>query len=201
MRSVNSPSVKGVPTGKKRASRALERDGDLSKTRAIVQLNAARRLSRRGLELRVRLTGQMSDGILYSGERLGIGGESSVRGYRESLILADRGLVGSIELAQPFNLSGNRAARGNFDWGAFSAGLFLEGAQAWNARGPAPIPSGLASIGPSLAWQPSDALTLDLAWGIALTRARITGSRDLEDHGFHFRLTVHPLRLFHRTQR
>jgi hypothetical protein len=28
-----------------------------------------------------------------------------------------------------------------------------------------------------------------------LTSARITGSRDLQDHGFHFRLTVHPLRL------
>ena len=167
-------------------------------TALLVQLNHARRLSRRGLELRARLTGQMSDGVLYSGERLSFGGESSVRGYRESLLLGDRGVIGSLELAQPFSLSGAGGAGRGFNWGAFSIAAFADAGAAWNAEGPDPDPHWIASVGPALAWQPSDALTLSVAWGIALRDARITGSRDLQDDGLHVRLTFRPLRLLGR---
>jgi hemolysin activation/secretion protein len=164
----------------------------------LVQLNYARRLDRHGLELRARLTGQAADSILYSGERLAIGGAASVRGYRETLLLADRGLVGSIELARPFSLSGGGGARNGWDWGAFTAGLFADGALADNVAGPDPIPDAIAGIGLGLAWQPSDALSLRVDYGYALVDADQTGSRDLQDRGIHFRLTIHPLGLFAR---
>ena len=43
---------------------------------------------------------------------------------------------------------------------------------------------------------PSEALALDIAYGIALVDGGATGSRDLQDRGIHVRLTLHPLRLF-----
>jgi hemolysin activation/secretion protein len=91
----------------------------------LAQFNYARRLTDTGLEFRGRLTGQYSDGTLYSGERLSAGGDETVRGYRENLILADRGVIGSAELSHPLRLGAAPAPGSGFDWGAFSiAGFF-----------------------------------------------------------------------------
>jgi hemolysin activation/secretion protein len=160
----------------------------------LVQANYARRLAPNGLELRGRLTGQAANGVLYSAERLSIGGEASVRGYRETLILADQGLVGSVELALPFSLSGANAAARNFDWGAFTIAAFADAGTARNVGTPDPDPRTLASVGLSLAWQPSDAVSAQVAYGLALIDVDQTGSRDLQDRGLHFRFTVYPLR-------
>ena len=54
-------------------------------------------------ELRARLSGQWADGVLYSGERFSAGGETTVRGYRETLLLTDEGVIGSIEIARPIS--------------------------------------------------------------------------------------------------
>lgn len=161
----------------------------------LVQLNYARRLNGAGLELRARLTGQLANSVLYSGERLGIGGESSVRGYRETLLLADQGLVGSLELALPISLSGGNGARRAFDWGAFSIGGFLDGAYADNVEGTEPEPELIGAAGVSLSWQPSEAVALRLSYGHALVGVDPTGSRSLQDDGVHVRFTVYPLRL------
>lgn len=162
----------------------------------LVQLNYARRLSAGGLELRARITGQAASSILYSGERLSIGGESSVRGYRESLVLADEGLVGSVELARPFSLSGSSPGSRRFDWGAFTIAAFADAAYARNRAPPAAAPDAVGSLGLALTWQPSDALSLRVAYGHALVDVDPTGSRDIQDDGVHIRLFVRPLHLF-----
>ncbi|MBS0331258.1 MAG: ShlB/FhaC/HecB family hemolysin secretion/activation protein, partial [Proteobacteria bacterium] len=95
---------------------------------ALAQLNYARRLSTAGLELRARLAGQWTDGVVYAGERFSAGGEYTVRGYRENLLLADRGLIGSLELAQPVHLGDRRGAASGFDWGALAISAFVDGA-------------------------------------------------------------------------
>jgi hemolysin activation/secretion protein len=161
---------------------------------AIAQLNYARRLTPAGLELRARLTGQYSDGVLFSGERLSIGGERSVRGYRESLVIADRGLVGGVELARPLNLSGAPPGSRRFDWGAFTIAMFAEAGAGWNADGFNPRPRWLGSVGPALAWQPNEGLSVRVAWGIALNEAEVTGLRDWQDDGLHVRVVVRPFR-------
>ncbi len=168
-------------------------DADRNFHSLLVQLNYARRLDRHGLELRARLTGQIADSVLYSGERLAIGGAASVRGYRETLLLADRGLVGSIEMAHPFSISPRGRAPGGWNWGAFTAGIFADAALADNFNGPDPSPDKIASVGVMLAWQPSAALSLRIDYGRALVDADQVGSRDLQDRGVHFRLVFHPL--------
>ena len=163
---------------------------------ALAQLNVAKRIGA-GLELRGRLTGQYSGGTLYSGERLSIGGAGSVRGYRESLYLVDRGIVGSVELAYSFSLSG-RNGRAGADIGAFTASIFTDAAAFKNAAAPQPDRTTISSVGVSLAWTPSSALSAIASWGHALSDVELGGNRNLQDRGFHFRVMAHPLKLFTR---
>lgn len=159
------------------------------------QLNFAQRLSASGLELRGRVTALYAPEVLYSGERLSIGGSSSVRGYRESLYLVDRGVVGSLELAYPFSLSAKRRSSGP-DWGSFSASIFADGAKFGNAVAPKLDKTAIASVGAALAWTPVDALRAEVAYGHALKDVPLPQERNLQDHGVHFRVTFYPLRAF-----
>jgi hemolysin activation/secretion protein len=159
----------------------------------LVQLNYARRLNTKGLELRARATGQVSDSILYSGERLSSGGESTIRGYRENLLLTDKGLIGSVELSQRFSLSGGD--RSGFDWGGFAVAGFLDGARLYNAGRAMTPTSSLYSVGASLSWVPSDAILAKFSYGHALKDVGNTGKEDLQDRGIHFGITLYPLRL------
>jgi hemolysin activation/secretion protein len=164
----------------------------------LVQANYARRLGPPGLELRGRLAGQLASSILYSGERLSIGGQSSVRGYRENIFLVDKGAIGSAELAWSFSLTEKAKRRPDFDPGAFSVSGFVDAAVAGTNEGPQPPRRFIAGVGASLAWTPSDALRIWGAKGFALHDVPRSGSRDLQDRGWHFRVTVDPLRLFRR---
>lgn len=162
---------------------------------ALIQGSYARRLGRHALELRLRLAAQIADGILYSAERFSVGGADSVRGYRENLLLADEGLLASIELVQPFSLTrGRRSA--SFDPGAFNASIFADGALVRNKEVPDPIPRKIASVGVSIAWTPSEAISARVTYGVALRDIPALADRDLQDDGLQFRITVHPLRLF-----
>jgi hemolysin activation/secretion protein len=158
----------------------------------LAQVNYARRLTADGLELRARAYGQWADGVLYSGERFAAGGETSVRGYRENLLLADKGIVGSVEIARPFRLGGRAGATRAFDWGSFTASAFVDGAYMKNAEPPQPEHS-IYSVGASLAWTPSDWLFARLTYGEDLKEVDAPGQRDLQDRGVSFRVTLRPL--------
>jgi hemolysin activation/secretion protein len=160
------------------------------------QLNYARRLTDDRLELRGRLTAQWTDKILYTAERFSIGGSNTVRGYRENLILADRGVVGSVELAQPFSLSGGRRATDGVDLGAFTASVFADAGWTDNVGPADPSPRWIAGAGASLLWTPSDAFSARATYAASLRDAAIVGRRDLQDRGFQFFITVRPLLLF-----
>jgi hemolysin activation/secretion protein len=163
----------------------------------LAQVNYARRLDEDGLELRARITGQVADGVLYSGERLSVGGETSVRGYRENLFLVDTGVTGSVELAYPFTFGEERRDRA-VNWGAFTASVFADAAAFENVDSPDPGEDFITSVGVALAWTPSDAIQASVAFGIPLVDVPLAGTRDLQDRGLHFRIVIHPLRLFRR---
>lgn len=162
------------------------------------QFSHARRLTEAGLELRTRVGAQVADGILYSGERLSAGGAFTVRGYRETLILADTGVIGSVELVQPFSLTGGRRDARGLDWGAFQAAVFVDGAYLHNREGQQPQPQSIGSVGIGLAWTPIDAFQAGVTYGEPLEDAPVVGERDLQDRGIQFRITLRPLRLFDR---
>lgn len=154
------------------------------------QISHARRLGDKGWELRARLAGQYGTGVLYAGERFVAGGSATVRGYRESLVLADRGVIGSVELARPVTIGSGAAGALGLRWGSFTPSVFADGAMMRNAtRGFQPQPGEIASIGASLAWTPSPSLSARLTYGAALIDAPVTGSRDVQDDGLSFALS------------
>jgi hemolysin activation/secretion protein len=164
-------------------------------TAILAQATYARRIGE-GLDVNLRIAGQYTGGTLYSGERFSLGGHNSVRGYRENLILADRALFGSAELGYNFSLTGAARDADSFDWGAFRLSAFLDGAVADNDRAPEPLPKEIASVGASLAWQPSDAILARVTYAEALKDAGRIGKQTLQDKGFQFFVTVRPLKLF-----
>jgi len=54
-----------------------------------------------GMQLRSHFTGQVADSPLISNEQFSLGGAQSVRGYFETMALADDGVFGSLELYSP----------------------------------------------------------------------------------------------------
>jgi hemolysin activation/secretion protein len=54
-----------------------------------------------GFQLYGKVLGQVADGPLVSSEQLSLGGLDTVRGYLESEVLGDNGIVGNIELRSP----------------------------------------------------------------------------------------------------
>ncbi len=159
------------------------------------QLSHAQRLTSGGLELRVRLSGQAATGILYSGERISAGGQDTVRGYRETLLLADTGVIGSVELAHPLSLDGGRRDERGLDWGGFQLSGFVDGAALRNREGAQPVPSSIGSVGASLAWTPGPSIYARLTYAKALKFAPVPGDRDLQDRGVEFHVTLRPLAL------
>jgi hemolysin activation/secretion protein len=154
------------------------------------QISHARRLGGQGWELRARLAGQYGTGVLYAGERFVAGGSATVRGYRESLVLADRGVIGSVELARPVTIGSGALGALGLRWGNFTPSVFADGAVMRNAtRGFQPQPGEIASIGASLSWTPSPSLSARITYGAALVEAPITGSRDVQDDGLSFALS------------
>ncbi len=79
-----------------------------------------------GLEANLRLTGQIADQPLVSGEQFSAGGLGSVRGYRQSAAVGDDGIFASAELRSP--LIAFAPPRLIDDWRVF---VFGDAADAW----------------------------------------------------------------------
>jgi hemolysin activation/secretion protein len=159
----------------------------------LLQVNYARRLTAGGLELRARLAGQEASGPLYSVEQLSAGGQDTVRGYRENLLLADSGAIGSVELVCPVTLGYLACDAHGDDWRTVRLSVFSDGAYMRNKAGPQPAPSGIASVGVGLTWTPSNAFFARFTYGAALISAVQAGPKDIQDEGIQFLVTVHPL--------
>jgi hemolysin activation/secretion protein len=162
-------------------------------TSGLLQANVARRLTKNRLELRFRFAGQIADGLLYSPERFSVGGTDTVRGYRENLVLADEAAVASLELAQPFTISGSSAE--TYAPGRFTVSTFIDGAVTHNRAGVATVPKHFGSAGGSLLWTPARWLSARATYAKAFDKVRTPGKRDIQDRGFSFRLVIHPLAL------
>ncbi|MEE4154312.1 MAG: ShlB/FhaC/HecB family hemolysin secretion/activation protein [Erythrobacter sp.] len=158
------------------------------------QFNFARRLDDSGLELRARAEGRWHSSVVYPGERAPVGGIASVRGFRETLYLADNALRGSLELARSFDLApGARSDRAGP--GAITVAAFVDAVAFGNRADPQPPRGFLASAGASLAWSPIPALSARVIYAYGFQDVVVGGARDMQDDGFHFAMTFFPLKL------
>ncbi|MDX2239971.1 MAG: ShlB/FhaC/HecB family hemolysin secretion/activation protein [Leptolyngbyaceae cyanobacterium bins.302] len=124
---------------------------------------------------------QLSDRALAPFDQFSLGGQNSVRGYRQDVLLADNGILASAEVRVPIL----RVPRAQ---GLLQVVPFVDAGRIWNSSGQAnPSPNGLAAIGLGLRWQQGNLLTFRLDWGIPLVS--IDSSRDtLQEKGLTFSL-------------
>jgi hemolysin activation/secretion protein len=120
-----------------------------------------------------RIATQISSDSLLSLERFSFGGSDTLRGYRQNQVVADNGLIGSIEARIPLFANSNTLQITPFiDWG-----------YGWNHRGDNPNPGFLASAGLGLRSQLFSRLDARLDYGIPLVKRN-----DIEDQRFQFSL-------------
>lgn len=155
----------------------------------------ARQLGTPDTVISARVSGQWTGDILYTSEKMPIGGVASVRGYEEAADLVDRGVTGSAEISHTRSLGPRRLSLGSaqIELFRFRGSAFVDGATGASlARDGSGID--IASVGVSLSWIPHDAIQLRVQRGWALT----DDHRDarLPNTGFHFNLEVRPFQFF-----
>lgn len=127
---------------------------------------------------------QVSDRPLVPVEQFTLGGQDSIRGYRQDALLTDSGFFGSAEVRIPILRLPNINT-------LLQLAPFVDFGTAWNYSGNNPDPHTLASVGLGLRLQVSDRITARFDWGIPLVS--IPGSKNnLQERGIYFSIVVNP---------
>ena len=151
-------------------------------TSVLVQVQQGRRLGRTRSELVLRAAAQYSPDPLLTVEQLALGGQGTVRGYRENTLVRDTGVLVGAEL----RLAVWSPAEGQpyvqlvpfCEWGA-----------GWNNGVATPAPRDLGSAGLGIVLRPIRQVEASLIWGYAFRRLTYL-NRSRQDDGLHFRISL-----------
>lgn len=118
-------------------------------------------------------------------EQIGLGGQGTVRGYRQDIRLTDNGAFASAEVRLPILRIP--------EWeGILQVTPFVDVGTTWNnGEIDDPDPSSLAALGLGLQWQQGDRITARLDWGIPLISADSEGD-SWQENGVYFSITINP---------
>lgn len=128
-----------------------------------------------------RINAQLTPSSLLTLERFSIGGVDTVRGYRQNQLVADNGILGSVEVRFPLTS----------DPRVLQLAPFFEIGTAWNSRGPDPDQATLASLGLGLRWLIGYGFSLRLDYGVPLIAVDNQGD-SLQDDGLYFSARYQP---------
>ncbi len=140
-----------------------------------------RRLGETTLLLRADL--QLADRPLVPLEQFGLGGATTVRGYRQDALVSDNGFLASAEL---------RISVWKGEAGELQVIPFMDVGTTWNNNGAddnltEPETGTLLSVGLGLQYQLSDRFSARLDWGIPLVPINTNSSSDSwQEEGLHF---------------
>lgn len=131
--------------------------------------------------LLIRADAQLADRKLVPLEQFGLGGQRTVRGYRQDLLLVDKAFLASAELRYPIlrvpKIGGVLQVTPFVDFGTGSDGT---------STGAVEVPDNLASVGLGLLWQ-SNNLNARFDWGIPLVSVD-SRRNSLQEDGLYFSL-------------
>lgn len=136
------------------------------------QAQYLRLLSDDGIALLLRSDLQLATTSMVALERFGVGGNFSVRGYSQDLLLADNGLFASAELRFPVWTANNGEDR-------LEIRPFLDMGTVWNIDDAPPDPTTLVSVGVGLQFELEDRLSAKVDWGIPLIDVEERETRDV----------------------
>lgn len=143
------------------------------------QFQWARRFSDAGSQFVFGLNAQLARDPLLPMEKFAIGGMTTVRGYRENLLVRDNGLTASLEFMIPVFRHGD---------GLVHAAPFAQYGRSWNTRGGTPEPDSIYSAGAGVIWDMTKKTRLQAYYGYPLVKIE-HGRDSLQEKGFHFLLT------------
>lgn len=127
---------------------------------------------------------QLAHDSLVPLEQFGLGGQVSVRGYRQDTLLTDNGLLVSAELRLPIL----QAKKIN---GVLQLTPFIDVGTGWNTENKNPSSSTLIGAGLGLLWKQGDSFSARLDWGIPLTS--VEGNKSsLQENGLYFSVQYSP---------
>ncbi|WP_187329267.1 ShlB/FhaC/HecB family hemolysin secretion/activation protein [Halomicronema hongdechloris] len=132
--------------------------------------------------LLLQANAQWGTGSLLPAEQFRLGGQTSVRGYRQDFLLVDRGISASAEVRLPLY----RTPLGDQ---LLQVTPFFDVGAGWNNR-QTPEDNFLAAIGVGLLWQQPN-LTARVDWGIPLVSVDSFGD-SLQENGLYFSLVYRP---------
>jgi hemolysin activation/secretion protein len=125
---------------------------------------------------------QLSPGALVPTEQFALGGQQSVRGYRQDQLLTDNGIFASAEVRFPI-LRVERIKS------VLQIAPFIDFGMGWNRSGNlTPDRNTLVGVGVGLQWQMGDRLTTRFDWGIPLINVD-SEKRTLQEQGLYFSIT------------
>ncbi len=114
-------------------------------------------------------------------ERFSIGGVDTVRGYRQNQLVADNGILGSVEVRVPLTS----------DPKVLQLVPFFEIGTVWNNREIDPDPATISSLGLGLRWLIIPNFSLHLDYGIPLISVGDRGN-SLQENGLYFSIRYQP---------
>ncbi|PSB33072.1 ShlB/FhaC/HecB family hemolysin secretion/activation protein [Stenomitos frigidus] len=125
---------------------------------------------------------QLADRPLVPLEQFGLGGQESVRGYRQDQLFTDSGIFASAEVRIPI------LRLPSFGNAVLQLYPFVDVGHGFNrGSGTNPSPNTLVSVGLGLRFQAGDRITARFDWGIPLTN--VSGEKNtLQEQGFYFSL-------------
>ncbi len=127
---------------------------------------------------------QLAADSLVPLEQFGLGGQLSVRGYRQDTLLTDNGILFSAEFRLPI-------VRAPKLEGILQLTPFFDVGKGWNVNGENPSSNTLVSTGLGLLWKQGDNLSARLDWGIPLTSTE-GEKRSLQENGLYFSVQYSP---------
>lgn len=153
------------------------------------QIQWARVLDYRDIQLLARADIQVSNDSLLPVEQLGIGGRYTVRGYRENLLVRDQAFITSFESRIPLIQS-----KPWTDYIQFC--LFWDYGRGTNVTVPTSGPSDISSVGLGLRWAARPTKSpfklkpeAEIYWGHALRHVDVQ-DKNLQDRGVHFQIAI-----------
>ncbi len=136
-------------------------------------------------ELLLRSDIQLATEELLPLEQFGLGGQDSVRGYRQDALLTDNGIFASAEVRVPIFRTRNRQI-------VLQLAPFVDIGTVWNSSGKAnPEDSTLVSAGLGLRLRLGDRLQARFDWGLPLVDIE-SGDRTWQENGFYFSVEARP---------
>lgn len=125
---------------------------------------------------------QLSTDTLLTLEQFGLGGQSTVRGYRQNQLLTDNGVLGSLEFRFP-------VLREPTNDLLLQVAPFIDVGHGWNHDGNNPDDSTLLGIGTGLILTINEGLTARFDWGIPLISVD-SDRNTAQENGLYFSLGI-----------